>query len=149
MTNASRSPTLPRLRISHRTTIPRRTILPAAAATAPPRILDAVVIVAMIAAGTVAAIAAVVAVGDAVADALAVDARKAAQAVGAICLPQNMLRHKAANPAATTIVAANLAPTTIAALILRALRRHPLPLLPRTKSFFPANRSLNIAASLR
>ena len=138
----------PRLRTLRRTTIPRRTTLLAAAATALVRILDAAVIVAMIAAETAEGIAAAVAVGDAVADAHVADARRAAQAAGAICLLQNMLLLKAASPAATTIAAASLGATTVAVPILRAPRRLPLPLLLRTKSFFLVSLSQNIAASL-
>jgi hypothetical protein len=135
-----------------RITLLLRIILLAAAATAPARILDAAVIVARIAVETVVVtaegIAAVVAVGGAVADALVAVAHKAAQAAGAICLLQNMLLLKAANPAVTTIAAASRAVTTIAVPNLRAHRRRPLPLLPRTKSFSPVNPSQNIAASL-
>ena len=107
-----------------------------------------VAIVAMIAAETVVVIAAVVAVGDAVADAHAADAHKVLQAAGAICLLRNMLPRKAASPADMTIVADNRAVTKTGVRKLRAARRHPLPLLPKTRSFSPVNPSQNIAASL-
>ena len=106
-------------------------------------------IAAVIVVVTAEGIAAVVAGGDAVvADARGADAHRADRAAGAICPPQNMLRRKAANPAATTIAAASLAATTIAVPILRAPRRPPLLLLPKTKSFSPVSLSQNIAASL-
>jgi hypothetical protein len=99
------------------------------------------------AAETVAAIAAVAAVGDAVVDANAADARRVAQA-GAIFLHRNMHRHKAASPADLTIVADNRALTTIGVRKLRASRRLPRQASPRKRSFFPVNRWQNIVASL-
>lgn len=145
--NASRNQTPPRLRTLRPITIPRRIILLAVAATGPARILAEAVIVAMIAAAIVAATADAVAVGDAVVDGLVADARRAARVAGAICLPRNMHHRKAASPADTTIAVGSLAPTTIAVPKLRAPRRHPLPLLLRTRLFFRVNPSQNIAAS--
>src|SRR6266568_75547 len=140
LTNASRNPMRPRLRTLRRITIPRRTILPAAVPIVPVRIMAAVVIVAMIAAATAA-------VGDAVADAIVVEARRAAPA-DAICLPRNMLRHRAASPADMTIAADSHAVTTLAVRKLHAARRPPNPTSPRRRSFFQANRWQNTALSL-
>jgi len=146
-TNASRNPTPPHLRTLPPITILRRIMLLAAAATGLARILAEAVIVAMTAVAIVAVTADVVAVGDAVADALVADALRAARAADAICLPRNMHHLKAVNPVDTIIALGSLAATTIAVRKLRARRRHPLPLLPRTRSFFRANPSQNIAAS--
>src|SRR4029077_5073469 len=137
--NASRIPTLPRLRTSRPITIQRKAIPPAAVTTALDRIMAAVVIV--------AEIAAVVADGDAVvADAIAAGARRAAQP-GVICLPRNMPRHRAASPADMIIAADRRAVTTIAARKLRAVRFLPYPASPKKRSFFRVNRWQNIAAS--
>ena len=73
---------------------------------------------------TGAAIAAGVAVGDAVADALAADARRVAQA-GAICLPQNMQRHKAASPADLRIAADSRVATITGVRKCSAVQRLP------------------------
>src|SRR5258708_3938720 len=127
LTNARRNPMRPRLRTLGRITIPRRTILPAAVPIVPVRIMAAVVIVAMIAAETAAAtVAAIAAAGDAVADAIVVEARRAAPA-DAICLPRNMLRHRAARPADKTIAAASHAATTNSVPKRPAPRRPPNP----------------------
>lgn len=64
------------------------------------------------------------AVGDAVVDAIEVDARRVVLA-GVICLLPNMRRHRAASPADMTIVADNLAVTTIGARKFRATQRLP------------------------
>jgi hypothetical protein len=74
------------------------------------------------AAVTVAAIAAGVAAGDAAADALAADARRVAQA-GAICLPRNMHRHKAASPADLRIAAGSRVATITGVRKRRAAQR--------------------------
>lgn len=73
---------------------------------------------------TVAEIVAEAAVGGAVADAIAADARKAAQA-GVICLRRNMHRHKAASPAGTITAADSRVVTTIVVRKLPAVRRLP------------------------
>jgi hypothetical protein len=84
--------------------------------------LVAAVIEAETAVVTAAANAAGVAGGDAVADALAADARRVAQ-VGAICLPLNMHRHKAANPADLRIAADSRVATIAGAQKRRAAQR--------------------------
>jgi len=65
-----------------------------------------------------------VAVGDAVADALAADARRVAQ-VGAICLPRNMRHHKAASPADLRIGADSHVATITGVRKRRAAQRLP------------------------
>ena len=70
---------------------------------------------------TAAEIVAVVAVGDAVADAIVADARRAAQA-GVICLRRNMHRHRAASPADMIIAVDSRVVTTIVVRKLRAAR---------------------------
>src|SRR5437879_1479542 len=122
--SASRIPTRPRPRISRRTTIPRKTILPAAATTVLDKALAGAVTAAAIAVVTVAGIVAAVAVGDAVADAIVADARKAVPA-DAICPLPNIRRHRAASPADTIIVVDSLAVTTIDRKSTRATRRLP------------------------
>src|SRR5215472_9687269 len=89
--------------------------------------------------------------GDAVGDAIAADASRAAQAVE-ICRRQNMLRHKVANIADTTIAIA--ADNSAAATIIAVKRGLAAPVLRprtfRTRRFFsPANRLQNIATSPR
>src|SRR2546421_2178131 len=118
--SANRIPMRPRPRISRRITTQRKTILPAAAMIVPDRILAVV----GIAAPTVGEIAAAVDVGDALADAIAADAHKVVPE-GAICLPRNTRRRKAATLADMTIVVGSLAVTTIGVRRLRAIRRLP------------------------
>ena len=68
--------------------------------------------------------------------------------VAAICLPRNMLRRKAANPAVMTIAPAHgRAVTTTVVRKLRAARCPPLPESTRRHSCFPVNRSQSIAAN--
>src|SRR5712664_1899854 len=140
--NASPIRTPPRRKILRRTTIPHRTILPAAAANARARTMAA----ATIAEVTADAAADGVVVGEE--DALAEDVRKAARAEDVISRPQNTLRRRAVNRAATTIAEASHAVTTTD---VKTPRTAPVPLLrqtpTRSPSFFPANRSQNIAAS--
>jgi hypothetical protein len=94
------------------------------------------------------AIAAAVAVGDAVVDAIAADARRVAQVEGAICLPQSTLLRRAANPAGMTIAVDNPAVTIIGVRKLRAARLLPRQMFPKKRSFCLANPWQNIAASL-
>jgi hypothetical protein len=132
------------------TTIPRKIIPFAAATTVPAKILAAAEIVAMIAAGIGAVIAAAADVGDAGADVHAADAHRVvrvAQEADAIFLHRNMLLRKAASLAAMIIAGDNLAVTTTGVRRLRALRRLQRPVSLRKRSFFPASRSQNIAAS--
>src|SRR6266851_1857843 len=93
--NASLIRTPPRRKILRRTTIPHRTILPAAGANARARTMAAATIAELTAAATADAAAAGVVVGEE--DALAEDARKAARAADAISRPQNTLRRRAVN----------------------------------------------------
>src|SRR6266852_380593 len=91
--NASPIPTLPRHKTLPRTTIPRKTILSAAATIAQARILAGVGTEAETAEG----IAAGMAVGDDVVDGIVADAHRVGQ-VGAICPLRNMRPRKAASP---------------------------------------------------
>src|SRR5882724_12202580 len=144
--NASPIRTPPRRKILRHTTIPRRTILPAAGANARARTMAAATIAEVTAAVTADAAADGVVVGEE--DALAEDARKVAPAADAISRPQNTLRRRAMNLAATTIAEASHAGTTTGVKTPRAAPVLLLPWTPtRSRSFFPANRSQNIAAS--
>src|SRR5258708_7346949 len=144
-TNASPIRTLRRRKISRRTTIPHRTIRPAEETTARARTTAAAAIAEETAAATTDAVAAGVAVEEEVT--VAEDARKAARAADAISRPQNMRRRRAANPAVTTIAAVSLVDTTTGARILRAARVRLLRRRqPKSRFFFPANRSRSIAA---
>jgi hypothetical protein len=111
------------------------------------RIMAGAVIAAQIAAVTEGVIEAVADAGAVVADGVTEVGHRVARVAAGICLPQNMLRHRAANPVATTIVARNRAITTTGVRKGREaqglLPRNP----PRSRSFFLANRSRNIAAS--
>jgi hypothetical protein len=82
------------------------------------------VTVAAIAVQTVAVIAAAATVGVAVADVRAADAPRVARE-RAICLPRNMPRPKAVNPADTKIAAVRRAVLTIGVRKLRVLLRLP------------------------
>src|SRR6267378_1975930 len=144
--NVSPIRTLPRRKISRRTTIRHRTILPGAETIARARTLAAA---ATIAAGTGGQTADAAAAGAAVEeeDARGEDARKAARVAGAISRPQNTLRRRAANPAVTTTAEASHADTTTGVRILRAARaRLRRQIQPKSRFFFPANRSRSIAA---
>lgn len=111
------------------------------------RIMAAAAIVARIVAVTAVVIAAVAGVGAAVADDVAEAGHRVVRVAAGTCLPQNMLRRKAVNPAATTIGAHSRAVTTIAVRRVRAAQVHLQPNLPRSRSFFRANRSPNTVAS--
>jgi hypothetical protein len=141
--NASRIRMLQHRRTSHRITIRLRIIHHVSAMTARARIMAAAAIAAQI----VAVTEAVADAGAAVADGVTEAAHRVVRVAAGICLLQNMLRHRAANPAATTIAARNRAITTIGVRKGREtqglLPRNP----PRSRSFFLANRSRNIAAS--
>jgi hypothetical protein len=97
---------------------------------------------------TVAVIAAAAAVGVAVAGARAADAHRVARE-RAICLPRNMPRPRAANPADMRIAAVRRAVLTIGVRKLRVLLRLPRPMPPRTRSSFPVNHWQSIATSQR
>src|SRR5260370_1073323 len=140
--NASPIPTLLRHKILPRTTIPRKTIPPAAAMIALARILAAV----PTAAETVAGIAAGVAVGDGVVDANVADALRVAR-VDATCLRQNMHPRKAASPADMTVAADRREVMTIGGRNLRVARPLSCQSPPRMKLFFLVNRWQNIATS--
>jgi hypothetical protein len=107
-----------------------------------------VTIVVRIAAATAVVIAAVADAGAAVEDDAAEAGHRAVRVAAETCLLQNMHHRRAANPAATTIAAGSRAVTTIGDRKLRGARRLPRPMSPRKRSFSPANRSQNIAASL-
>jgi len=82
-------------------------------------------------------------------DASVEDARKAAPAADAISRPQNTRRHRAANPAVTTIGEVSRGDTTTGARMLRAPRAPSRrQTQPKSRFFFPGNRWRNIAASL-
>jgi hypothetical protein len=115
--------------------------------TGPARIMAVAMIAARIAAATEVVIAAVADDGDAVADDAAEAGHLVVPVAAGTCLLQNMHHRKAASPAATTIAAGSRAVTTIGARKLRVARRLPLPMSPKKRSFSPANRSQNIAAS--
>src|SRR5882762_1350114 len=145
-TSASLIRTPPLRKISRRTTIPRRTILPVAEASARARTLAAAMIAEETAAATADAAADGVGVGEE--DARAEDAHKVVPAADAISRPQNTLRRRAVNLAGTIIVAHNHAGTTTGVKTPRAAPVLLLRATPtRRRSFFPANRSQNIAAS--
>jgi hypothetical protein len=104
-------------------------------------------IAARIVAVTAVVIAAVEGAGAAVEDDGAGAGHRVVRVAAGTCLLRNMLHRKAANPEATIIGVGSRAVTTIGARKVRAAR-DPLPAnLPRSRSFFRANRSQNIAAN--
>jgi len=109
--------------------------------------LARIMVAVAIAAETEEEIAAVAGVGAAVADGVAEAGHRVVRVAAGICLPQNMLHRRAANPAATTIAAHSRAVTTIGVRKLRAARGLLLQNLLRSRFFFRANRWQNIAAS--
>jgi hypothetical protein len=112
--------------------------------------MAAAMTVAEIAVATEVVIAAVEAVGAAVAVAIAADGRRAVRAAGAICRLPNTPRPRVANRAATIIVVDSHATMTTGVRKLRAALLLLLRWTPsRTRLFFPASHSQNIAASLR
>src|SRR6266403_2738355 len=149
-TSASPIRTPPLRKISRRTTIPHRTILLVVGASARARTLAAATIAEETAAATAAATADAAADGVDVGeeDARAEDAHKVVPAEDAISRPQNTLRRRAVNLAAMIIVARNHAGTTTGVKNPRAAQVRLLRATPtRRRSFFPAKRSQNIAAS--
>src|SRR6266478_6203372 len=147
-TSASPIRTPPLRKISRRTSIPLRTILAVTEASARARTLAAAMIGEETAAATADAAADGVGVGEE--DARAEDARKLVPAADAISRPQNTLPRRAVNLAGTIIVARNHAGTKTGVKNPRAAPVLLLRATPtRSRSFFPANRSQNIAASLQ